>query len=140
MMKRAAIAIAISAALTMPVLADPPAFRDAAFSRPDGVVGIGLTVPFGATRQTEPPRIELRIARDRVNFDGSRQSATDADRMETRIGVSLERDNRLLVNGRVVDTKQRNNVSTAGWIAIGVGVVLVGGVLLVADAARDASE
>ncbi len=139
-MIRPMIALAVSAALTMPALADPPAFRDTALSRPEGIVGVGFTLPLGSGRQKEAPRVELRIARDVLNFDGSRQSSTDAARMETRIGLSLERNNRLLVNGRPVDTKRRNNISTEAGIAIGVVAVLVIGGLLVADAARDASE
>lgn len=72
--------------------------------------------------------------------DGSRQSHGAPYRMETRIGLSLETDRKLPLNGRPVEKAQRNNISTTGWIAIGVGVVLAGGAVLVADAARDASE
>ena len=100
-----------------------------------------MTIPIGGDREKAPPRVELRLTRDVVNFDGTRQSSNSGiSPHETRIGFSLERDNRLLLNGQPIDTAQRNNVSTVGWIAIGAGVVLIGGVLLVADAARDASE
>jgi hypothetical protein len=110
-------------------------------SRVDGVVGLGLTIPIGGQHKKAPPRVELRLTRDVVNFDGTRQSSSTGVRPhETRIGFSLERKNRLLLNGQPIDTMRRNNVSTVGWIAIGAGVVLIGGVLLVADAARDASE
>lgn len=139
-MMRTIAAMAMSAVLTAPGLAQPPGFRDAALSRPEGVVGVGLTIPFGGVRQKEAPRVELRVARDVVNFDGSRQSSVGFRPIETRIGFSLEPDRKLLLNGRPLDTKRRNNVSTAGWIAIGVGVLLIGGAVLVADAASDASE
>jgi hypothetical protein len=139
-MNKSMVALGVSAALTMPALADPPAFRDPAFSRSEGSVGVGLTIPFGTARQKAPPRVELRLARDVVNMDGSRQSNGGVPLMETRIGFSLERERRLLVNGRPIEKERRNNISTVGWIAIGVGVVVIGGVVLVADAARDASE
>ena len=131
--------IVIGALLTTSVMAQPMPVQNS-FDRVESTVGLGLTIPIGGTRKKDPPRVELRLTRDMVNFDGSRQSTTGVRPMETRIGFSLERDNRLLLNGRPIDTKQRNNISTAGWIAIGVGVVLIGGVVLVADAARDASE
>ena len=130
----------ISAVLTTSAVAEPMAYQSG-MSRVDGVVGLGLTIPIGGERKKSPPRVELRLTRDVVNFDGTRQSSTSSIRPhETRIGFSLERDNRLLLNGRPIGTAQRTYVSTIGWIAIGAGVVLIGGVLLVADAARDASE
>lgn len=132
--------LVISAALTTSVVAQPMAYQSG-MSRVDGVVGLDLTIPIGGQHKKAPPRVELRLTRDVVNVDGTRQSSTGSIRPhETRIGVSLERENRLLLNGRPIDTAQRNNVSTVGWIAIGAGVLLIGGALLVADAARDASE
>ncbi|WP_428627700.1 hypothetical protein [Sphingopyxis sp.] len=109
-------------------------------SRVDGVVGLGLTIPIGGDRKKAPPRVELRLTRDVVNFDGNRQSSSGIGPTETRIGFSLERERRFLLNGRPLDKAQRNNVSTVGWIAIGVGVVVIGGVVLTADALRDASD
>lgn len=129
----------IGAALTTSVAAQPLGYQDG-LSRIDGVVGVGLTIPIGGQKAKDPPRVELRLTRDVVGFDGTRQSKSSIRPHETRIGFSLERDNRLLLNGRPIDTRERNNVSTVGWIAIGAGIVLIGGALLVADAARDASE
>lgn len=129
----------ISAALATSALAEPLAYQNG-LSRVDGVVGLGLTIPLGGTRQKAPPRVELRLTRDMVSIDGTRLSNHGILLNETRIGVSLERDNRLLLNGRPIETARRNNVSTVGWIAIGAGVVLIGGAVLLADAARDASE
>lgn len=130
----------ISAALTTSAVAEPMAYQSG-MSRVDGVVGLGLTIPIGGQHKKAPPRVELRLTRDVVNFDGTRQSSSTGVRPhETRIGFSLERKNQLLLNGQPIDTARRNNVSTVGWIAIGVSVVVIGGVLLVADAARDASE
>ena len=131
--------LVIGAALTTSAMAEPLAYQNG-LTRVDGVVGVGLTIPIGGERTKAPPRVELRLTRDVVGFDGTRQSSSGYRPNETRIGFSLERDNRLLLNGRPIDTSRRNNVSTVGWIAIGAGVVLVGGALLVADAVRDASE
>lgn len=137
---RSIVALALGAALATSAVAEPASFHGSAFSKPEGVVGLGLTVPFGGSRKKDLPRLELRVARDVVNMDGSRQSISMMRPIETRIGFSLESEKRLLINGRPVDRERRNNVSTGGWIAIGVGVALIAGVLLVADAARDASE
>lgn len=132
--------ILVSAALTAAAVAEPMAYQSG-MSRVDGVVGVGLTIPIGGQQKKAPPRIELRLTRDFVNFDGTRQSSSSSIRPhETRIGFSLERERRLLVNGQPIDRAQRNNVSTVGWIAIGVGVVAIGGLVLAADALRDASE
>jgi len=129
----------ISAALTTSAMAEPLAYQNG-LSRVDGVVGVGLTLPLGGSRQKAPPRVELRLTRDVVNVDGTRLSSRGIPLNETRIGFSLERDNRLLINGRPINKARRQGVSTVGWIAIGAGVALIGGALLVADAARDASE
>lgn len=132
--------ILVSAALTTAAVAEPMTYQSG-MSRVDGVVGVGLTIPIGGQHKKAPPRIELRLTRDVVNFDGTRQSSSSSIRPhETRIGFSLERERRLLVNGQPIDRAQRNNVSTVGWIAIGVGVVAIGGLVLAADALRDASE
>jgi hypothetical protein len=128
----------ISAALTTSAIAEPMAYQNG-LSRVDGVVGIGLTVPLGGERKKAPPRVELRLTRDVVNVDGTRLSNRGIPLNETRIGVSLERDNRLLVNGRPVDKSRRQGVSTLGWIVIGVGAAAIVGGVLVADALEDSS-
>ena len=130
----------ISAALTTSAVAEPLAFQNG-LTRVEGVVGLGVSIPIGGDRKKAPPRVELRLTRDVINFDGTRQSSNNGVRpIETRIGFSLERERRFLLNGQSMDKAQRNNMSTVGWIAIGAGIALIGGFLLVADAARDASE
>lgn len=130
----------ISAALTTSAVAEPLAFQNG-LTRVEGVVGLGVSIPIGGDRKKAPPRVELRLTRDVINFDGTRQSSNSGVRpIETRIGFSLERERRFLLNGQSMDKAQRNNMSTVGWIAIGAGIALIGGFLLVADAARDASE
>ncbi len=134
------MAMALAAALTTPGLAQSGGFRDQGLGRTEGVVGIGFTLPLGGGRQKEAPRLELRLSRDTINIDGSRQSDREARRFESRIGIALDGDQSLLVNGRPIERRERNNLSTEVGIAIGVVAVLVIGGLLVADAARDASE
>ena len=130
----------ISAALTTSAVAEPLAFQNG-LTRVEAVVGLGVSIPIGGDRKKAPPRVELRLTRDVINFDGTRQSSNSGVRpIETRIGFSLEHKRRFLLNGQSMDKAQRNNMSTVGWIAIGAGIALIGGFLLVADAARDASE
>ncbi|MBO9698220.1 MAG: hypothetical protein J7499_18660 [Sphingopyxis sp.] len=138
---RTMMATLLAGALVAPALGQQADFRDHGLSRAEGAVGIGFTVPFGGKRQSErAPRLELRLSRDTINSDGSRQSLRDDHRFESRIGIAFDGDRTLLVNGRPVEPVRRNNLSTGAAIAIGVVAVLVVGGLLVADAASDASE
>jgi hypothetical protein len=137
---RTMMALLLAAGLTTPALAQSTNFRDQAAGRAEGIVGIGFTLPLGGGRQAEAPRLELRLARDTINMDGSRQSDHAGQRFESRIGIALDGEQSLMVNGRPLERKQRNNFSTEAGIAIGVVAVLVIGGLLLADAARDASE
>ena len=137
---RTMMAMLLAAALTTPGLAQSGGFRDQGLGRVEGVVGVGFTLPLGGGRQKEAPRLELRLARDTINIDGSRQSDREVRRFESRIGIALDGNQSLLVNGRLLERKERNNLSTEVGVAIGVVALLVVGGLLVADAARDASE
>ena len=137
---RTMMAMLLAAALTTPGLAQSGGFRDQGLGRVEDVVGVGFTLPLGGGRHKEAPRLELRLARDTINIDGSRQSDREVRRFESRIGIALDGDQSLLVNGRSLERKERNNLSTEVGIAIGVVALLVVGGLLVADAARDASE
>lgn len=137
---RAMTTAVLCLAMTTSALAQSASFRDQRAGRTEGIVGIGFTLPLGGGRQADAPRLELRLARDTINMDGSRQSDRAGQRFESRIGIALDGDHGLLLNGRPIERKQRNNFSTEAGIAIGVVAVLVIGGLLVADAARDASE
>jgi len=137
---RTIVAMLLTAALTTPASAQSGGFRDQGLGRSEGIVGVGFTLHLGGGRHKEAPRLELRLARDTINIDGSRQSDREARRFESRIGIALDGEQSLLLNGRPLERKQRNNLSTEVGIAIGVVAVLVIGGLLVADAARDASE
>ncbi len=138
---RTMMAMVLAGALIAPASGQQMNFRDHGSSRAEGAVGIGFTVPFGGKRQSErAPRLELRLSRDTINFDGSRQSQGDDRRFESRIGIAFDGERTLLVNGRPVEPARRSNLSTGAAVAIGVVAVLVVGGLLVADAASDASE
>lgn len=124
-MMRGAVAAALGVALISPVSAQSIGMQGGAFSRAEGSVSVGLTVPLGDSRQRDAPRIELRLARDVVNADGSRLSDRLPYRLETRLGLSLTREPRLTLNGRSIDRDRRQGLSTLGWVAIGVGVAVV---------------
>lgn len=131
----------LGAALATSASGQSIAPQGGAFSRPEGVVGVGLTIPFGGVRHREAPRVELRLARDSVNIDGGRQSSTTGWRsIETRIGVSLAPDHKLMLNGRPITNDRRHGVSTLGWVAIGVGVAALAGAAWVVNAMNDASR
>jgi hypothetical protein len=117
-------------ALPAAALAEPVNIHSASLARQEGVVGIGLTLPFGGQRKPEPPRVELRIARDVIGWDGSRQSASGVYQAETRLGFQLAPGNLLTLNGRPIEKDRRLGLSTGGAIAIGVGVAVVAGVVL----------
>jgi hypothetical protein len=126
-----------------PVMAQGVNVQPSGLHRAEGVVAIGLTVPFGGGQRSDPPRVELRMSRDLMQADGSRLSDRRGEAIGTRIGIALDRDgeHRLWLNGRLVaQDDQRQGVSTLGWVAIGVGVAVVGGGLLLFDALDDASE
>ena len=134
--------IGFLAALAVPTaaIAQPANIHSTSFERQEGVVGLGITLPFGGQRKPEPPRVELRIARDIVGSDGSRQSVSGRYQAETRIGFQLAPGNRLTLNGRPVEKDQRQGISTLGWVAIGIGAGLIIGGALLADDVSDATE
>ena len=71
---RAVTAAVLCLAMTTSALAQSASFRDLGAGRTEGIVGIGLTLALGGGRQAEAPRLELRLAGDTINIDGSRQS------------------------------------------------------------------
>lgn len=138
-----ASAIAALGLMGAPAMAQGANVQLSGLHRAEGVVAIGLTVPFGGGQRSDPPRVELRMSRDVLQADGSRLSDRRGEVVGTRIGIALDRDgeNRLWLNGRPVpQNDQRQGVSTLGWVAIGIGVAVVGGGLLLVDALNDASE
>ena len=142
-MRKLTTMLAAVSLLASPAAAQQITTQGSGLQRTEAVVAVGITIPFGGTRRSDPPRLELRMSRDMVQADGSRLSDRSSNAVGTSIGFALDRDaeNRLWLNGRPLpQADQRHGVSTLGWVAIGVGVIVVGGGVLLADAARDASE
>jgi|SRR5687768_7880421 len=117
--------------------------------RPGAFVGARVQLPLGGKIPARP-RAALAIAPtlSRISYDGM---------IETRIGEGLELhfESRskpaLTLAGVRADTalkdrlgdRSRSGISTGGWIAIGVGTVLVAGAIgaaLFIDAVNDNSE
>lgn len=139
-MRRMLITAFLGMAMTTAVVAEPVGFQDGAFSRPEAIVGVGLTIPFGATHKQDAPRVELRLARDVVNADGSRLASNAPDKMEARIGIALAPDHKLMLNGRSIEQDRRQGVSTIGWVAIGVGVAVIAAGVATWEALEASSE
>ena len=137
---RTAAWLAATAMLASPVAAQQADYRQAGPTQSEGRIMLGLTLPLGGKKAERTPQLELRMTRDRVWADGQRLLGFNQTPFVSRLSLTLDGQDRLLVNGRTVQHDDRNGVSTLGAVAIGLGVaVLIGGALLV-DAARDASE
>jgi hypothetical protein len=120
--------------------------------RPGTFIGAQFKMSFGGQTRSQP-RAQLAFAPTRSSFSNSGQ-------VTTRIGEGLALNftastkPTLTLAGRRADTAlrltraggsetdQKLGVSTVGWVAIGVGVVVVaaGGALLFIDAVNDASS
>ncbi|MEQ1687957.1 MAG: hypothetical protein ABL874_05245 [Sphingopyxis sp.] len=127
---------AMVAALSLAVTATANAqqFSDTSYGARDMRVGVGITVPLGGGEgQRQAPRAELSIARDHMSANGSRLSLRAGAPQPLRIGLSLEPQSRVMLNGRAVQGPADNQrgASTMGKVGIGVGVALlvVGGAL-----------
>lgn len=131
---------AIGAILSTPATAQQVDYWDNGIATSEGRVMLGLVLPFGGKKSKSAPQLELRMTRDRVGSDGQRLIGLNEKPFVSRIALSLDGQESLFVNGRLVQQEDRKGVSTLGAVAIGLGVaVLVGGALLYADV-RDASE
>lgn len=103
-------------------------------------VSLALTMPLGhaADKRRTAPRVEL-IARS-TRPDGILPIvARDEDRrwQERRIGFTLDGSDTFTINGApLTKTEHRDGISTVGWVAIGLGTLVVATVL-VADDLRD---
>jgi hypothetical protein len=140
-MIRKCVAIAVGAALaSSPAAGQQADFRDNGLVRAESRVMVGLVLPLGGQGSERAPQVELRMARGIVGANGQRLLGYDDSPFVSRIGLSLDGQDLFLVNGRLVQQDDRQGVSTLGGVAIGVGVLLVAGSLLVLDRVRDASE
>lgn len=122
--------IAMVAALGLAASATTNAqqFNDTSYGARDMRVGVGITVPLGGGEgQRQAPRAELSIARDHMSVNGSRLSLRAGAPQPLRIGLSLEPQSRVMLNGRAVQgpSDDRRGTSTLGKVGIGVGVALL---------------
>lgn len=132
------IFLAAMSMLTSPATAQHGVAQGSGLQRPEATVAVGITIPFGGDRRSEPARVELRMTRDMVQADGTRLSDVTGRTLRTSIGFALDRDleNRLLVNGRPMPGQdERKGISSAGWVAISVagGASLIFGGLVIAQ-------
>ncbi|MFM6930740.1 MAG: hypothetical protein ACKOUT_00680 [Novosphingobium sp.] len=94
--------------------------------RSDSRVKLGIVLPLGSsgTRAENAPRVEAWSERVRRTESAGNSLDTVRSASFSRLGVSLTRQPRLLVNGREIPQQpNQHNVSAVGWVAIGVGVV-----------------
>ena len=108
----------------------------------DNRVQAGIVIPFGSagSKAERAPRLEAWSdhgqPRDRSELRLRLYDAM-AVRQPVRIGVSLDSEQRVMLNGREVPKQDnRQNVSTLGWVGIGLVVVLVLGAAFVIEADR----
>lgn len=138
---RSCLCFALVLVSSAPLAAQTLSDHGSGLGRNEAMVGLGLTMPFGGARAEErAPRVELRVARDTVDPDGSRRTDRSLRRQEVRVGLAFDRDRTLIVNGRALQTRREMGISDLGWVAIGVGTVLVVGGLVLNDALNDASD
>lgn len=109
----------------------------------DRRASVAITIPFGGKKSEETkPRMELLMSQDRAPNQDTRYDFEHMYRpRESRIGFTLDKQPSLMVNGRVVQSQENKaRMGTWGYVAIGVGVALLTGAVLLADKMRDASE
>ncbi|NJS13603.1 MAG: hypothetical protein HC788_02065 [Sphingopyxis sp.] len=141
-MKKLTGLLVATSMMTSPAAAQHMTTQGSGLQRAEAVVAVGITIPIGGSKRSDPARVDLRMTRDTLQADGSRLSDLTGRPLRTSIGLALDRnmENHLLINGRPLPEKdQRLGISTVGWVAIGVGVLVVGGAVLY-QVADDASE
>lgn len=127
-MKTITIIGLIAAQLATPAAAAELAARDHDGAQRGAFVGGRLALPLGP--RTAQPRLGLALA------PMARSRETGALALGAGLDLALASNGRLAISagGRplALDRTRRQNVSTAGWIAIGVGTVLVIGTVAAA--------
>ncbi|MEQ1726044.1 MAG: hypothetical protein ABL882_08985 [Sphingopyxis sp.] len=103
-------------------------FSETSYGARDVRLGVGLTVPLGGSERTrQAPRVELAIARDHISANGERQSLRIGAPQPLRLGLSIERQSRVMVNGRAVRGVSDNRRNLSTWGAIGIGAIVLAG-------------
>lgn len=122
------IAMVAALSLVAGATANAQQFSDTSYGARDMRVGVGITVPLGGGEgQRQAPRAELSVARDHISANGARLSLRANAPQPLRIGLSLEPQSRVMLNGRAVQgpVDDRRSASTLGKVGIGVGVALL---------------
>jgi hypothetical protein len=132
----AAVTLPISASAQNYQLGDP-------ISRQERRAALGITIPFGKGGRESERKPRLELAFDHRQHDANGLEIRDGVNQNTgnpiRLGLTLSKEPKMMMNGRELPKQNiRNNVSTAGWIAI--GVVAVGGLAYGFFQAMDASS
>ena len=107
-------------------------------------VSLGVTVPFGAAARPSEraPRLELGVdTRNSSARDPFLLVPVEARFHRTRIGITLNQQPQLMLNGReALPDGPRHNLSTAATIGIGVVVVLLVGAVVLRERLEASSD
>ena len=108
-------------------------------------VSAGIAIPFGPRGIAAKPQLELRGATirhgDPMLLDFARDGRLPRRERTTRIGLTLEQSPKFTVDGReMADPAGQHNISTLGFVAIGVGLAAVVGGVLLLDEIRASSR
>jgi hypothetical protein len=101
------------------------------FQQRDSRVNVGIVVPLGNAGSTaeRAPRLEAwsdHRPQQSLPQANLRPDLDPSDARTTRIGVNFTGETRLMINGREAPNQSdRKGISTLGWVAIGVTVVVV---------------
>lgn len=91
-------------------------------------VQVGVVIPFGGagSKSERAPRVETWSEPVRIDRAGAPLLSGDDVARPVRLGISLERQPQLMINGRAMPkSADGNRISTLGWVGIGVGVVVI---------------
>lgn len=120
------------ATLAATLVVQTPAAAQSLNQRPGDISSratVGITIPLDASKSEESkPRLELRVSQTRFEPDySSRDRDTFQAPTERRIGFTLDANPTLMLNGKAMKQYgSRSNLSTIGYVLIGVAVVGVG--------------
>ena len=149
-MRKLLIGLGATSILSAPVHA--AAWQGPINSRPGAFVGAKLQVPLGQAKGARPhAALTVAPTQSRISADGMVRTRIGEgvalnltpDSKPTLTLAGVRADALLVQRGDQASGDDKLGVSTAGWIAIGVGTVLVvGGVALalLVDAVNDNSE
>jgi hypothetical protein len=94
-------------------------------------VQVGVTIPFGGggSEAERAPRLELWGERGQPGEFREARLRTEPDAaypQQQRLGISFNRQPRLMINGREMPRQDnRHGISALGWVGIGLGVAVI---------------